>query len=118
MSDFCNEVLPDIGPRKLPDPILLRLVVPGNSPERLVNRKINVLREAFYDMPTLAQRRPTLEGDEIPARRFKQGLQRHRHPPVLLDSLRRKPDSFARLRDEHPFLALGKRPKITLHKTT
>ena len=115
---FCHEFLPDIGPRKFSDPIPLRLVVPGNSPERLVNRNINVLREAFYDMPTLAQRCPTLKGDEIPARRFEQSLQRHCHPPVLLDSLRRKPESLARLRNKHPFLALGKRPKITLHKTT
>ena len=115
---FRNEPLLDIGPRKFPNPIALRLVVPGNSPKGLVDCNIDVLREAFYDMPTLAQRRTALEGDEVPARRFEQGFQRHRHPPVLLDSLRRKPDTLARLCNEHTFLLVGKRPKIILHRTT
>ena len=115
---FRNEPLLDIGPRKFPNPIALRLVVPGNSPKGLVDSNIDILREAFYDMPTLAQRRTALEGNEVPARRFEQGFQRHRHPPVLLDSLRRKPDTLARLCNEHTFLLVGKHPKIILHRTT
>ena len=115
---FRNEPLLDISPRKFPNPIALRLVVPGNSPKGLVDSNIDILREAFYDMPTLAQRRTALEGNEVPARRFEQGFQRHRHPPVLLDSLRRKPDTLARLCNEHTFLLVGKHPKIILHRTT
>ena len=46
--------------------------------------QINVLAESLDQLPTLAQARAAFEQQGGGALRLKQGLQRHRHPPIFL----------------------------------